>query len=145
MGLDGYGEEILYWQQPVDLQHGFPIVRGENSREGYLPKIIRCIRTFREAALSPFYRGGKNSDCPSVWSPDQRTSIPWDHVRKAHSQVCARPTESEALEIEASRLFQQALRVIPMHAEVWKYVSGRLGVRMQMCLIPKPLPLGRFD
>lgn len=32
----------------------------------YLPKITRCICTFCEVVLSPFYRGGKSTDCQSV-------------------------------------------------------------------------------
>lgn len=34
----------------------------------YLPKITRCICTFCEVVLSPFYRGGKSTDCQSVVS-----------------------------------------------------------------------------
>ena len=35
-----------------------------------------------------------------VWPPDLRhVSITWEHVRKANSQVCPRPTESEVLEV----------------------------------------------
>lgn len=37
-----------------------------------------------------------------------------------------------------------SLQVILIHIKIWDYVSDRLGIRTQVYLIPKPMPLEQF-
>lgn len=65
MRLDEYGEGMLHWQWPVDVQYGFAIVREKTSIDGSLLRSLGAsVPSVRQ--LPPFYRGRKNRDSQGV-------------------------------------------------------------------------------